>query len=33
MGRALQHELVNLLRAVPAERAAARYERYRHLGR
>ena len=33
MGRALQHELVNLLRANPADRTAARYERYRRLGR
>ncbi len=33
MGRALQHELVNLLRADPAARRAARHERYRRLGR
>ena len=33
MGRALQHELVNLLRADPIERMAARHERYRRLGR
>jgi len=33
MGRALQHELVNLLRADPGVRRAARHERYRRLGR